>query len=113
VEILGAVNVRIQKTAKASAMVVHVDKIKICKGETPESWIGEREERLVDRIERGAFIALFDDNVGARNAEILNDIENILEEEERKFRPKRNAPIPNRYLQRIYSVEKYDVNYEC
>jgi len=37
VEILGMVNVRIQKTAKASAMVVHVNKIKLCKGETPES----------------------------------------------------------------------------
>jgi len=36
-KILGAVNVRIQKTAKSSAMVVHVDKIKMCKGETPDS----------------------------------------------------------------------------
>jgi len=96
VEILGAVNVRIQKTAKASAMVVHVDKVKMCNGETPDSWIGEREERGVDRIERGAFIALFDDSGSARDAEILNDIENNAEEEERKARPKRNAPIPNR-----------------
>jgi len=56
VEILGTVNVRIQKTAKASAMVVHVDKLKMCKGETPESWIGRPEEKLIDRIERGVFI---------------------------------------------------------
>jgi len=79
VEILGMVNVRIQKTAKASAMVVHVDEVKLCKGETPESWKGEVEEILIDRIERGAFISLFDDTIGDRNAEIINDIENNLE----------------------------------
>jgi len=64
VEILGKVNVRIQKTAKASVMVVYVDKIKLCKGETPESWMGEIEEKLIDRIERGAFISLFDETFG-------------------------------------------------
>jgi len=62
VEILGMVNVRIEKTAKASAMVVHVDKVKLCKGETPECSLGRVEERLIDRIERGAFISLFDDS---------------------------------------------------
>jgi len=94
---IGMVNVIIQKTAKASAMVVHVDKIKMCKGKIPE---------------RGAFIDLFDDNGSARDAEIVNDIENNVEEEERKARPKRNAPMPARYVQQIYDVENYDV-VEC
>jgi len=74
---------------------------------------GKREERLVDRIERGAFIALFDDNGSAGDAEILNDIKNDVEEEERRARPRRNAPIPNRYLHRIYSVNNYDVTDDC
>jgi len=96
VEILGLVNVRIQKSAKASAMVVHVDKIKMCKEETPKSWIGESEERLVDRIEWGAFIDLFDECSSFRDADIINDIENDIREEERRDRPKRNAPMPAR-----------------
>jgi len=90
-------------------MVVHVDKIKICKGKTPESWIGEPEDRLVDRIEPGAFVNLFNDNVCTRNADIVNDIEIDLREEERRVRPKRNAPIPARYVQRIYAINITDV----
>jgi len=106
VEILGLVNVRIQKSAKASAMVVHVDKIKMCKGETPKPWIGESEERLVARIERGAFIDLFDEISSVRDADIINDMENDIREEERRARPKRNAPMPARYIQRIYAVQR-------
>jgi len=106
VEILGMFNVRIQKSAKAGAMVVHVDKIKTCRGETPKSWMGESEERLVDRIERGAFIDLFDESSTARNAEIINDIENDIQEEKKRARPKRNAPMPARYIQRIYAIQK-------
>jgi len=97
IEILGMVNVRIPKTAKASA-IVHVDKVKLCKGETPESWMGEVEERLIDRIKRGVFISLFDETIGDRNAEIINDIENNVEEENRWMRPRRNAPMPARYI---------------
>jgi len=105
VEILGMVNVRIQQTAKASAMVVHVGKIMVCRGETPASWMGEIEERLIDRIERGAFISLFDETIGDGDAEIINDIENNMEEENRRNRPGRNAPMPARYIQRIYAIE--------
>jgi len=104
VEILGMVNVRIQKSAKASAMVVHVVKIKMCCGETPTSWIGESEERLVDKIERGAFIDLFEEGSSVWDAEIINDIENDIQEEERRARPKRNAPMPARYIQRIHAI---------
>jgi len=40
IEILGAVNLRIQKSPRANPMVVHVDKVKQCMGETPVSWLG-------------------------------------------------------------------------
>jgi len=87
-------------------MVVHVDKIKMCRGETPKSWIEESEERLVDRIEQGAFIDLFDESSSARDADIINDIKNDIQEEERRARPKRNAPMPAIYIQRIYAIQK-------
>jgi len=89
-------------------MVVHVDKIKLCKGETPESWIGRAEERLIDRIERGAFITLFDDSGRTRDADKINDIENNVNEEQKRMRPKRNAPMPARYIQRIYAITNCD-----
>jgi len=43
VEVLGAVNLRIQKSARAAAMIVHVDKVKRCMGDTPLSWMGAGE----------------------------------------------------------------------
>jgi len=85
-------------------MVMHVDKIKLCKGDTPEYWMGRPEERLIDRIERGAFITLFDDTGRTRDAEIVNDIKNNVDKEEKRIRPKRNAQIPARYIQRIYAI---------
>jgi len=107
------VNVRIQKSAKASAIVVHVDKIKMCKGEVPNSWMGEPEERLSDRVECEAFIDLFNDNGGARDAEIVNDIDNDIEEEEKRARPKRNVQMPARYIQRMYAINDVNKNYDC
>jgi len=113
VKINGMVNLHIQKTLKATAMVVHVDKIKLCKGETPESWIGITEERLIDRIERGAFKPRFDDSGRTRDAEIINDIENNVDEEAKRMRPKRNAPMPAKYIQRIYAVTNCDTFDMC
>jgi len=41
VENLGAVNLRIQKSARANAMVLHVDKVKHCTGDKPvQCWEG-------------------------------------------------------------------------
>ena len=64
VQMLGPVNVVIQKTKNSKPMVVHVDKIKHCAGQTPTSWIeveppveaervaecGEIEDELVDEM---------------------------------------------------------------
>jgi len=38
IEILGAANVRIQKSPRSNPMVVHVDKVKQYMGKTPVSW---------------------------------------------------------------------------
>jgi len=42
---LGTVNLRIQRSARANPMVVHVDKVKHCMGTTPASWLGTRITR--------------------------------------------------------------------
>jgi len=45
---------------------------------------------------------------------IVNDIENNIEKEKRRARPKRNAPMPAKYIKRIYTinnVNKIDVCY--
>jgi len=68
---------------------------------------------LIERIERGAFISLFDETIGDKNAEIINDIKNDVEEKNRRMRPKRNAPMPARYIQRIYSIENTNIVDVC
>jgi len=47
IEILEAVNLRIQKSARANMMVVHLDKVKQCLGETPMSWLGSENYNIV------------------------------------------------------------------
>jgi hypothetical protein len=49
---LSAVNFVIEKSARAMPMVVHIDQLKPCRGETPKSWLTEvaagSEEPRVD-----------------------------------------------------------------
>jgi len=94
VEVLGAVNLRIQKSAKAAAMVVHVDKVKRCMGDTPVSWMGTGERDITfgaledDRV----LVPFFVEDPYVRTADIINDIDDgrmlpVM------VHPKRNAHI--------------------
>ena len=49
VAIISATNVKIQKSRNNQSQVVHVDELKVCRGETPSSWlfIGDGAEDLV------------------------------------------------------------------
>jgi len=105
VEVLGAVNVRIQKSAKAAAMVVHVDKVKRCMGDTPLFWLGTGEADTTLGIlgKEQVLVPLFVEDPYLRTADIVNDNDGgyvlpVL------VRPKRNALIPARYLNRVYAV---------
>ena len=40
-QVMGPVNVRIQLSRKSVPLIVHVDKLKLCLGETPPSWLGD------------------------------------------------------------------------
>jgi len=105
VEVLGAVNLRIQKSAKAAATIVHVDKVKKCMGETPVSWMdtGERDTTLGILEDDGVLVPLFVENPYVRNADIVNDNDDggVITI---SVRPKKNAPMPARYLSRVYAV---------
>jgi len=98
-EILGPVNLRLQKTVKANKMVVHVDKVKHCTGTTPVSWLGTDNYNIVPVVlELDALPNMF--GGVDRSGEILSADEtnmNII------GRPKRNAGVPLRFLCQIYA----------
>jgi len=90
-------------------MVVHVDKVKKCIGDTPVSWMGtgERDTTLGALENNEVLVPLFVEEPYVRTADIINDNDDggvvpIL------VRPKKNAPIPARYLSRIYAVSVTD-----
>ena len=39
VDVISATNVKIQKSRNSPSQVVHVDKLKVCRGETPTFWL--------------------------------------------------------------------------
>jgi len=101
-EILGTVNLKIQKSARANMMVVHVDKVKQCLGETPTSWLEtECYNVLPAAMELDALPNMFGvvDRSGVATFDDDGEINVVL-------RLKRNAGVPARFLSRIYAVYK-------
>ena len=41
--VVSATNVRIQRNRRSKSMLVHFDKLKLCKGDTPKAWLSEVE----------------------------------------------------------------------
>jgi len=105
VEVLGAVIVRIQKSAKAATMIVHVDKVKRFMGDTPMSWLGtgEGDTTLGVLEDEQVLVPLFVEDPYVRTADIVNDNDGGCELPV-LVRPKRNAPIPAGYLNWVYAV---------
>jgi len=100
IEMIGAVNLRIQKSALANAMVVHVDKVKHCTGDNPVSWLGnDNYNVLPPNLENDALPIMFG-NVD-RNASHSSHDEL---RRDAGVRPRRNAVIPARYLNRVNAV---------
>jgi len=83
-------------------MVVHVDKVKQCLGETPTSWLGtESYNALPTAMEPDVIPNMFGgvDRSGVATFNDDGEINVVL-------RPKRNAGVPARFLSRIYTVYK-------
>jgi len=96
---LGSLNLRLQKSAKANKVVVHVDKVKQCTGTTPASWLGTDNYNIVPAtlhpdlltnlfggVDRTGLLSSTDD----MNTTVL-------------VRPKKNAGVPARFQCRIYA----------
>jgi len=100
IEILGAVNLRIQKSPRVNAMVVHVDKVKQCMGDTPGSWLGTQKYNVISPIvEPDVLPNMFGEVDRGGVSTSADDVElNVI------VRPKRNAGVPARFLSRIYAV---------
>jgi len=99
-EILGTVNLRLQKTVRANKMVVHVDKVKHCTGNTPVSWLGADDYNVIPPVlESDVLPRMFGDvdrNGPLASADDTNTTFIV--------RPKRNAGVPLRFLCRIYAL---------
>jgi len=48
IDFIGEVNVVLQRTEKSKKFVTHIDKIKVCLGETPKSWLSKSKTRNKD-----------------------------------------------------------------
>jgi len=99
-KILGSVNLRIQKSVRANQMVVHVDKVKQCMGETPVSWLGAEHYNVIPvMLETDVLTNMFGgvDRSGVSTS--ADDVETNV-----SARPKRNAGVPARFLSRVYVV---------
>jgi len=81
-------------------MVVHVDKVKQCMGETPVSWLGAEHYNVIPvMLETDVLTNMFggvDRNGISTSADDVDS--NVI------LRPKRNASVPARFLSRIYAV---------
>jgi len=88
-------------------MVVHVDKVKQCLGETPMAWLGTETYYLVPTaMEQDVLPNMFGgiDRGGIDTA--ADDIAtNII------VRPKRNTCVPAHFLSRIYAVHDNALSY--
>jgi len=101
VEILGAVNLRIQKSARAYRIVVHVDKVKQCLGKTPISWLGTEPYNVIpNAMEPDVLSNMF---LSVNRGGISTSVNNI--ETNVTKRLKRNTCVPARFLSRIYAVD--------
>jgi len=98
-EILGSVNLRLQKSAKSNLMVVHVDKVKHCTGTTPVSWLGTDTHHVIPvDVEHDVIANMFGgvDRAGGLFSTDDTSVAVI-------GRPKRNAGVPAWFLCRIYA----------
>jgi len=99
-EVLGPVNVRIQKSPRANPMVVHVNKVKQCMGETPASWLDTQTYNIIPPIMGFDVLPIMFGEVDRSGVSTsADDVEpNVI------VRPKRNAGVPARFLSRTYVV---------
>lgn len=50
ITVISGTNVRIQRSQRSKPLVVHMDKLKVCRGDTPPSWLGPRVKDSNDDV---------------------------------------------------------------
>jgi len=100
IEILGAVNLRIQTSTRANPMVVHVDKFKQCMGEKPVFWLDTQTYSVIPTVVEPDVLPIMFGEVDRGGVSTSADYvePNVI------VRPKRNAGVPARFLSRIYAL---------
>ena len=95
IRVPGPVNVELQKTRKSRPFIVHIDKVKPYLGEQPISWLTDNidvttEARPIESDDLSV--------VNDTDSPIIPDVITMNEEQEfRRNRPRRQAPLPTRY----------------
>ena len=82
VAVVSVTNVRVQKTRNRPSQVVHVDNLKMCRGETPKSWLAvdEDDDDTVDASGDEAVVeAILDDNTVERQPDEANELSTDLQ----------------------------------
>ena len=77
-QVMGPVNVKIQLSRRAQPFIVHVDKLKLCLGETPNSWLSEPPE---EGQSPAGFELQTEEDVRETLPKVLEESENELDEE--------------------------------
>jgi len=95
-DVLGPVNVRLQKNRKSAPFITHIDKIKLFNGETPKNWL----ETASDECEPEN-VDVHVNNETRTDGENNNDNVNVItfddNSEFRRTRPRRNIVRPARF----------------
>jgi transposase InsO family protein len=106
---VGPVNYRIQKTKRSTPFVVHVDKLKLCNGPTPASWLSIIEESQVglDQTEESVTdkpreTSIPDSELQSMDGDAVSTT----------VRPQHHRKLPARYVQRINAVPCHSVQSE-
>jgi transposase InsO family protein len=69
---VGPVNVVIQQSRRSQPFVVHVDKLKLCLADTPQSWLTDTHDRVGDDPDDGPAPAEFAELLELIDAEVAN-----------------------------------------
>ena len=99
-EVLGPVNVRLQKNKRSTPFVAHIDKVKKYYGEIPRSWLDTLagENRGDNRPNEDLENSIHDSyNIDTRDDEGANVITFNENDEFRRTRPRRNIRPPARF----------------
>jgi transposase InsO family protein len=92
-EVLGPVNVRLQKNRKSIPFIAHIDKVKIFNGDPPKNWL-ETINNECEQVDMPVTINANEAEMASNDVDVITFNENA---EFRRTRPRRNIVRPARF----------------